>query len=184
MTERSENVELGVTQTILFDAVRQAEQEVYGNCLQAAVATVVRLPLDAVPHFSAFVWWPQALTLWAYGRGLRVMGERATAIPEIPGRTYIVGGKSPRGVAHVVVGRNGQVVWDPHPSRDGITEVTDLTWFEPRDENEPCPHLWGPVVAAMSLTDEQLDREIERRYGVIIDPTQAAHSGRFAQEAP
>lgn len=152
----------GVTQTILHDPELQAEG-VYGNCLQACVATVFHLPLDAVPHFSAFEWWPQALTLWAYGKQLRVCGKTATEIPDDSvGRTYIVGGKSPRGVAHVVVGKRGKVIWDPHPSRDGLTTITDLTWFEPIGD-EPMPLPFGPVHAAACIATEHLVAELERR---------------------
>lgn len=136
----------GVTQTILHDP-ELAERGVFGNCLQACVATVFHLPIEAVPHFVAFEWWPQAMTLWAYGRGLRVCGMTTDAIPGGPlGRSYIVGGTSPRGVSHVVVARNGEVVWDPHPSRDGLVSVRDVTWFDPLAEGEPCPLLWGEVV--------------------------------------
>jgi hypothetical protein len=135
-----------VTQTILHDP-ELAEQGVYGNCLQAAVASVLRLPLDAVPHFAAFHWWPQALTMWAYGRGLKVCGERTTSIPD---RLCIVGGISPRGVDHVVVAHGGRVVWDPHPSHDGLVSIKDATWFEDNGD-EPMPLPFGNVHAAEVL---------------------------------
>lgn len=114
-----------VTQTITYSPDREAEG-IYGNCLQAAVAALFDKPLDAVPHFSAFLWWPDALALWAKGEGYRVKGERTT---EIPQRRCIVGGRSPRGVPHVCVAEGGQIIWDPHPSRDGLVSITDATWF-------------------------------------------------------
>lgn len=141
-----------VTQTMLHDPER-SERGVHGNCLQAAVASVLRLDLEAVPHFVTFEWWPQALTLWAYGRRLRVCGETTTEIPE---RLCIVGGVSPRGVSHVVVGAHGRVVWDPHPSREGLTSVRDVTWFEQVAEDEPFtfPLPFGPVHAAAVLEQD------------------------------
>lgn len=123
-----------VTQTILHDPDQPGR---YGNCLQAAVASMMRLPLDEVPHFANFVWWPQALRLWLRGRDLTMKGERTT---EYPQRLALVGGKSERGVAHVVLGYEGRMVWDPHPSRSGLVSIQDATWFEPIENDYSC--LW------------------------------------------
>jgi hypothetical protein len=35
------------------------------------------------------------------------------------------------GTHHVVVARDGETVWDPHPSRDGLTKVTGWGVFAP-----------------------------------------------------
>lgn len=169
-----------VTQTITYSPENQA-QGIYGNCLQAAVASLLDKPLDAVPHFSAFAWWPQALTLWAYGEGLKVCGESVDTIPD---RLCIIGGKSPRGVAHVCVAEHGEVVWDPHPSRDGMTTITEATWFEPYPEGETAPLLWGPVVvlAAISTGDlvEAVRERTEREHVEPFDGKASMHPGRTA----
>lgn len=123
-----------VTQTILADP-DLAAQGVYGNCLQAAVASVLNLPLDAVPHFVLFTWWPAALELWARGRGLLTVVEQTDMIPD---RLCIVGGKSPREGDHAVVGQHGRIVWDPHPSRTGLASIRDVTYFVPWDHHVPC----------------------------------------------
>jgi hypothetical protein len=123
-----------VTQTILHDPAQDGVpfgERIFGNCLQAAVASFFGWPLDAVPHFSQFLWWDTALELWARGLGYTVRTMQTTEIPE--GRC-ILGGKSPRGVAHVVVAQGGEIVWDPHPSRGGLVSITDAMWFE---ESEP-----------------------------------------------
>lgn len=112
-----------VTQTLLANEA----PGVYGNCLQAAVASVSKLPLDAVPHFSAFVWWEPALELWLRGRGLTMKRSYGSSVPW---ELSIVGGRSPRGFDHVVIGLEGQIVWDPHPSRDGLETITDAIVFE------------------------------------------------------
>ena len=106
-----------------------------GNCLQAAIASVLDLPLDAVPHFVNFVWFDPAVELWARGRGLTVkrqgFPEKPAPSPEvIPDRPCLVSGKSERGFLHTVVGDHGQVVWDPHPSQAGILDVWEVEWFE------------------------------------------------------
>lgn len=123
-----------VTQTMFFDPELEAAG-IYGNCMQAAVASVLNLPLEAVPHFSQFVWWPQAMELWARGRNLTMKSERLTEVPE---QLCVVGGKSPRGSkgGHAVVGYQGRIVWDPHPSRDGLLDVEDALWFEPWPSEE------------------------------------------------
>ena len=102
-----------------------------GNCLQAAVASVLGLELSEVPHFCAVgtdhdrQWW-SALRRWGRDRGVdfcwvedlrRVdwLGERSAALA-------IAIGPSPRGpYDHVVVtDADGTLVWDPHPSGDGL----------------------------------------------------------------
>lgn len=114
----------GVTQTILYDP---ANEVVHGNCLQAAVASVLELPLDAVPHFSQFAWWDAAMELWARGRGLTV---RKWLTETIPDERCVLGGQSERGVLHSVVGEGGRIVWDPHPSRAGLVTIKDAFTFD------------------------------------------------------
>src|SRR5437868_3306052 len=58
-----------VTQTILYDPELNA-RGVYGNCLQAAFASLLGMPLEAVPHFVAFGSWDTALALWLADIGL------------------------------------------------------------------------------------------------------------------
>lgn len=134
-----------VTQTMFFDSELE-KAGIYGNCMQAAVASVLNLPLEAVPHFSQFVWWPQAIELWARGRGL---SSHWHTIEEIPDRLCVVGGKSPRGAkgGHVVVAHRGEIVWDPHPSRDGLTSVEDCVWFEPWVGDEDGCWMCRPMIS-------------------------------------
>jgi hypothetical protein len=44
-----------------------------------------------------------------------------------PGEHYTVSGRSPRDsrIHHIVIYRDGEMVWDPHPDRTGITSVED-----------------------------------------------------------
>lgn len=114
-----------VTQTILYTPELNA-RGVYGNCLQAAVAGALGLDLDAVPHFGAFAWFEPAARLWLRGRGLDWR-----TVPGIPGGRSVVVGPTvrPSGL-HAVVGQDGEVAWDPHPSRAGLTEVKYSYAFE------------------------------------------------------
>lgn len=127
-----------VTQTILYDPDLNA-RGVYGNCLQAAMASALGLDLDAVPHFGAFVWWDAAARLWLRGRGLDCSWVPASSgLPE--GRCVVVG-SSPRPTGrHAVVGDGGRVVFDPHPSRDGLIQVQGAYVFRgwPGGADERC----------------------------------------------
>lgn len=123
------------SQTILATPELVA-QGVYGNCMQAAIATVLRKPLDAVPHFGAFSWWPGALRLWLRGEGLDYTVVKA---PPIPDERAMLCGNSPRGYAHAVVSEGGRIVWDPHPSRGGLTEVTGAYVIHEWDDSKPDP---------------------------------------------
>lgn len=123
------------SQTILATP-ELVEQGVYGNCMQAAVATILRKPLDAVPHFGAFSYWPGALRLWLRGEGLDYTHVKA---PPIPQERAMLCGQSPRGYAHAVVSEGGAVVWDPHPSRDGLTTVTGAYLIHEWDTSDPTP---------------------------------------------
>lgn len=123
-----------VTQTIVMGQI----EGVLGNCFQAAIASVLNMPLEAVPHFSQFTWWPAALELWA--RGLSAQGltykEKYEDGIEIPDRLCLVYGRSERDVDHAVVGHGGQIVWDPHPSRAGLVTITGIGWFEQWTHND------------------------------------------------
>lgn len=147
MTEQRPIAEIdaGLTQTILATP-ELVEQGVYGNCMQAAVATVLRKPMDAVPHFGAFAWWPGALRLWLRGEGLDYTVVKAPPIPQ--GRAMLCG-RSPRGYAHAVVSEGGEVVWDPHPSRAGLTVVTGAYVI----------HEWDPGDAVPTAVDHLMHAE-------------------------
>ena len=130
---------LEVTQTILYAPDLQA-RGVYGNCLQAAIASALGLDLDAVPHFGAFVWWDAAARLWLRGRSLD--WSWVPASQGLPEERCILVGTSPRPSGlHAVVAENGRI-WDPHPSRAGLTEIRNAyvfhRWPDGPDRDDRC----------------------------------------------
>jgi hypothetical protein len=126
------NTPAGVSQSILYDPDLNA-RGVYGNCLQAAVASALGLDLDAVAHFGAFTWWEPALRLWLRGRGLD--WRQVDGIPK--GRSIVVG-PTVRGTGdHAVVGDGGEIAWDPHPSRSGLVRVDRAYALERWPTGEP-----------------------------------------------
>jgi hypothetical protein len=94
---------------------------VFGDCLSACVATILDLPLSAVPVFARPGQnWGQMVDLlnaWLAPRGLVAVLSLSP-----PAGLGIAKGPSPRfvGGGHCVVVRDGVLVWDPHPSRAGL----------------------------------------------------------------
>lgn len=118
------------TQTLVVGQVEGKE----GNCTQAAIATFMGLPLSEVPDFNntttgAGPFW-QAIEDWFRDRGYQF--EHHGALHRWSGM-YLAGGNSPRGVEHMVVFKDGELYWDPHPSRAGIDPVNNTWIIRPLD---------------------------------------------------
>jgi hypothetical protein len=126
-----------VAQTIMAPA---DSSQMPGNCLQAAVASLLDLPLDEVPHFVGDDWasdgernWWTELWTWCQARGLRI-----GAFEPAPGEYYLGNGPSPRDPerrGHVAVFRDGELVHDPHPNGTGVVEVRTRWVIRPTTEN-------------------------------------------------
>ncbi len=112
--------------------------EMPGDCQRAALASILGLPYEDVPHFCRYgdglespdkhIWWWALVGFCAtLEPPYDVMGLKPDQVPE-PSESYddlfgcyMAIGKSPRGdYNHVVVARGGQIIWDPHPSRAGL----------------------------------------------------------------
>ncbi|MFJ4787579.1 hypothetical protein [Streptomyces sp. NPDC088794] len=113
-----------VTQSILHDDPRGRP----GNCLQATVASLLELPLLSVPHFIAEgAGWFELMDAFC-----RVQGHSLDVLPVDAYCAYgMAWGVSPRGVRHSVCWADGRMSHDPHPSRAGLLNVTDLIAVHP-----------------------------------------------------
>lgn len=102
----------------------------YGDCQRAVIASLLSLPISEVPHFlkdaggDADLFW-QGMQSFLAQRGYTLL--EASRHWNFFGADGIdvyheISGPSPRGngLFHAVVGCNGQVVFDPHPSRAGL----------------------------------------------------------------
>lgn len=95
-----------------------------GDCYSAVLATLLDLPLSAVPYFAAqhqhsphaFY---DAVETYLASQGYAVYYHATPA----PGEYHILSGTSPRDptLHHAVVARDGIIVHDPHPSRAGLS---------------------------------------------------------------
>ena len=140
-----------VFQTVLADPSRadgHSAEGVAGNCYQAALASVLELPLEQVPHFAQDgERWQETSEAWLTERGvirafyvdehLAALGyplyvEPGTDFWGTPA-DFLIGalgaGPSPRGPwRHVVVldPDTGDMLHDPHPSGAGVLEVDEV----------------------------------------------------------
>lgn len=114
-----------IDQTILHDP----ENGKWGNCYQAALATLLQLPLEEVPHFyDQGVFDKFAEQEWLAERGFTMLW---LTVPEfdlfketaIRRCFHLISGSTERfngEVDHVVVAKDGKTFFDPHPSRAGL----------------------------------------------------------------
>jgi hypothetical protein len=125
------------------------EQTVHGNCQAACVASLLDLPLSAVPAFEDMGdEWFGVLYEFLRKHGYDYAGTKYTgpshnqfwweflleSSPGIDGY-FIVGGKSPRAWVtrgHAVIYKDGVLVHDPHPSGAGLLVVEDVMMIERR----------------------------------------------------
>jgi hypothetical protein len=111
----------------------------WGNCVRAAWASLLCVPLDSIPDFD-----PGHLEgknqleeerKWMRGLGydlIVVPAKRADPPTSIPDHVFhLMSGLSERGYGHRVVGRGGKLVWDPHPSHTGLVELWSYTFLVP-----------------------------------------------------
>lgn len=103
----------------------------FGDCTRAVLASILELPVEDVPHFlqeangDAVQYW-QGIQTFCKKFGYAYMLVNATSGIAFWGTEepiyHVIAGPSPRGngLLHDVVGCNGTIVHDPHPSRDGL----------------------------------------------------------------
>lgn len=120
---------LGVRQTIYGRGPDFGEEP--GNCMQAALATVLGQRLEAVPHFLArgdADWWDQMNNWLLLHFSCALMGLQAGDW-QVPPVLHLMQGKTVRGSSHVVVGYAGELLWDPHQDETGLSEVQTIEMF-------------------------------------------------------
>ena len=115
-----------------------------GNCMAAAIASILELPLEEVPNFCQHKDWYQRLCDWLRPRGyayLEMVVQEDMRAPDFDWTPYhvstlgyhLIVGPAARGLMHVVVGYAGRTVHDPHPSSAGLLEHHFIGVFVPMD---------------------------------------------------
>lgn len=96
-----------------------------GNCLEACLASLFHFDIETIPHFVAEDDWVGAMNDWlAFNLGIEVV--YTSDLEWVQGRDHLISGMSPRGpFGHTCVGRDGSILFDPHPDETGLEEPKD-----------------------------------------------------------
>lgn len=115
------------------DQTIMAGGDVPGNCFQAALAGVLGVSINAVPHFPllGIHHWMHACVAWLEAEhGLIVNTSPDETLGKVR-RLHIINGQTERGTSHAVIGdtSTGEMAHDPHPSRAGLTFINSRFYF-------------------------------------------------------
>ena len=114
-----------------------ASDEEKGNCFQAALASILELPLEVCPHswdYPGDTWYEET-NKWLKQYGLVMTGYDVTDNNHLllpPLGYHLIDVKSTtlhNGELHVVVGHNGEVVHDPNPNAQSVGEKKTFWLF-------------------------------------------------------
>lgn len=160
--------------------VTQSRTGEHGTCFRASLASILNLKEKQVPDFGEANEDPGIDTFLAkYGLRYQEVPIGNTA----PVGYHIITGISPRGGMHAVVGRDGQIVWDPHPldgtphglttqekyglllpagAKDSRVEAEGLRQRHDELKNSPVRHSGGePAYRALRQPTTELVKEAE-----------------------
>ncbi len=108
--------------------------ETNGNCFEAALASLLELPIYRVPDFPrAELEFIETVQRWLSGMTedlfycrVPVTNSDALAAFVTGDVWHVIEGISERGGPHACVGLNGKIVHDPHPGGHGLV---DEKWY-------------------------------------------------------
>lgn len=126
--------------------LHRPEDGVLGDCYRTAIACLLDMPPQDVPHHYGRADMTDAevrglMQVWLAGRGLiGVMIGFTGDMPTIlrfmasanPGLYYMLSGTSPRGFPHVVIALDGAIIHDPHIDGCGLSgpDQNGTWWVE------------------------------------------------------
>lgn len=150
--------------------------EDHGDCFRTCVACILELPLDAVPNFCDVDLYPGDDGEWfvALDEWLQMFNLSAICLSHdgtfAPRGFAILSGGSPRGdFNHSVVAHNGEMVWDPHPSRGGLRDHLDWIVFTVGDPADVAGyHYPASVCQARTPVEGDVAGPAERAPGSLL----------------
>jgi hypothetical protein len=129
-------------------------EEERGDCFTACIASLVGVELSEIPNFCAYDdEWPSNCKEWLFERGIVRVVFSSYPIAESVAEEYkelvlIASGPGPRGHRHAVLWKNNDLLWDPHPSRDGLLKAEEfdmLVVFDGARLKRPDGELYHPL---------------------------------------
>lgn len=118
----------------------------YGDCMRAALASMLEVPIEKVPHFLHDNTSDNAEFCRRVSDFLRPLNLGYISFPEcrqalhetgVRGLVHEVSGTSERGVCHACVAVDGEIVHDPHPGRGGLDKIDYFGVFIVLDPSKP-----------------------------------------------
>jgi len=124
-----------------------------GDCWRCCIAAMLQLPIDDVPHF---LMWAKKngssmhpdTQKWLNERGYCLVQANEFSFPRWAGKGFdgmpvIASGPTSRSKTmrehHAVIMLGDKLLYDPHPSEDGLTAVTQMYLVVPLfPESKPC----------------------------------------------
>jgi len=108
----------------------QTKTGMEGNCFAACLASLLDVPLETIPDFylpsGEDGWWDEVRKFLAtHDLGIFTIGFSQDFLEKHDGY-FIVAGHTDRGLMHATLWHNGKMIHDPHPSKAGLTEPTDI----------------------------------------------------------
>lgn len=146
------------------------DQRTDDDCLVCCLSWVLGLPYEEVPHFVRDFggMWMEELREWLDDRGLEIVSMDN----HWPRKgVYLADGWTDRETSHMTVWRGVEMVFDPHPSRAGLTNVRRTYWLMPLDLRGEAPagpaRGWagGAVQDRDDPTGAHRQRERRSRFG-------------------
>ena len=107
---------------------------VKGNCMTACFASYLNLSIDDVPVFEEIENYDYVsdLVYWLQEKGYDIETSYEDPFIEDGFKDYYFAcGKSPRskGIHHLVIYRNDELVHDPHPDKTGLLGKPTSYWY-------------------------------------------------------
>lgn len=105
-----------------------------GNCMQAAVASLLAKRLEDVTNFieQRYFWGSLHKFVTDAGLILDEIDNKGVA----PEGVCIATGPGPRDCLHAIIVEDGKLLFDPHPSRAGLLSIERFYVLRPRDIGE------------------------------------------------
>ena len=133
---------------------------VHGNCFEAALASILEVPLADVPVWQGDLPWADYKPLlddWLEERGL--VCYPTPCLPEaqplstldLPPAVFLVGVRTPSTWNHALVVRGGEVLWDPYQQGDPNIGISG--WPDPLVDYVFMLIPLDPAVTAVARAD-------------------------------